>query len=73
MGGMGSGDWYRFDKKSTVEESLTLGNAGFSRGNLPAFIGHFGLDLGRRQHVFGQLSRHLGRLPDYHAALLLAG
>ena len=24
MGGTGSGDWYRFDKKSTVEESLTL-------------------------------------------------
>ena len=24
MGGFGSGDWYRFDKKSTVEESLTL-------------------------------------------------
>jgi hypothetical protein len=24
MGGMGSGNWYRFDKKSTVEESLSL-------------------------------------------------
>ena len=24
MGGLGSGNWYRFDKKSTVEESLTL-------------------------------------------------
>ena len=24
MGGLGSGEWYRFDKKSTVEESLTL-------------------------------------------------
>lgn len=24
MGGFGSGNWYRFDKKSTVEESLTL-------------------------------------------------
>jgi hypothetical protein len=24
VGGFGSGNWYRFDKKSTVEESLTL-------------------------------------------------
>ena len=24
MGGMGSGNWYRFDKKATVEESLAL-------------------------------------------------
>ena len=24
MGGLGSGNWYRYDKKTTVEESLTL-------------------------------------------------
>jgi hypothetical protein len=33
MGGIGSGSWYRFDKKSTVEESLTLAMRDF-RGRL---------------------------------------
>lgn len=33
MGGIGSGNWYRFDRKSTVEESLTLAVRDF-RGRL---------------------------------------
>ncbi len=35
MGGFGSGNWYRFDKKSTVEESLTLAMRDF-RGRIDA-------------------------------------
>ena len=33
MGGQGSGNWYRFDKKSTVEDSLTLAMRDF-RGRI---------------------------------------
>lgn len=35
MGGVGSGNWYRFDTKSTVEESLTLAVSNF-RGRIYA-------------------------------------
>lgn len=33
MGGIGSGNWYRWDKRTTVEESLTLSSSSF-RGRL---------------------------------------
>ncbi|MCH8157978.1 MAG: hypothetical protein IID18_09580 [Nitrospinae bacterium] len=39
MGGIGSGDWYRFDKKSTIEESLTLAMRDV-RGRISPHSGH---------------------------------
>ena len=41
MGGIGSGSWYRFDKKSTVEESLTLAIRDFRGRIYPHSSGTF--------------------------------
>jgi len=41
MGGMGSGSWYRFDKKSTVEESLTVAMRDFRGKIYPHSSGAF--------------------------------
>jgi len=41
MGGMGSGNWYRFDKKSTVEESLTVAMRDFRARIHPHSSGEF--------------------------------
>ena len=41
MGGFGSGNWYRFEKKSTVEDSLTLGIREFRERLYPDSSGTF--------------------------------
>ncbi len=41
MGGMGSGNWYRFDKRATVEESLTLAMRDFRGRIYPYSSGTF--------------------------------
>jgi hypothetical protein len=41
MGGLGSGSWYRHDRKSTVEESLTLAMQEFGGRIFPRAAGTF--------------------------------
>jgi len=41
MGGIGSGNWYRFDKKSTVEESLSVGIGDFKERIYHRSVGTF--------------------------------
>jgi hypothetical protein len=59
MGGMGSGNWWRWQgKKSTVEESLDLGLKDLCQ-RLFAGRGRFAcLDMEERQQVEHRLLRH---------------
>ena len=41
MGGIGSGCWYRFDKKQTVDESLSLAVGDFQGRLFPGLSGSF--------------------------------